>query len=229
MDAHQLLRATESNYFECRSYEDSGRLECKSIADGQERSPELAEFRTIFIRPSLVRFEFVRTNSPNAVLLQADGDSIRVHLSHEKEIQIVQSFDSLDTAAAAIQGVTLLTFPVVLSFLSDIGRFGLSNLKRVERLEDDKVDGDTCYKVRGEWGYNDIDLWIGQGSNVVKQIVCNSIRSRNSMGIFETAKQLAKLEGKECDIPNSNSFYSITKITFKTITFNNSITIDAIG
>ncbi len=222
----RILAALRENYQNCTSYEDLGTVTTKMFSDDSIEERQ-CEFSTVYIRPDMVRFE-IRDSDLRSVL-QANGDSVRnLSYGEDQTLKSVTLLPSLSQALGALQGITHGIFPITFGLLNDLTSPNLyDTLSNLDRQNDEIIDGNECYRVFGE--YRDLGtytLWISKEKNILK-CVEQTINENAVVKANLLAKPIIEAEGLEwTDIPPCSLK---TIYNFEQITFNNGITIDAIG
>lgn len=222
----RILSALRENYHNCTSYEDVGTIFTEMKFDETVQTDRF-QFSTTFIRPAMVRFEIQGAQSKT--VLQANGDSIRdLHYGEQNELTVVSLYPNLAKAIDTLRGVTQGVFPIIFGLLTELTDPNLfDSLSNMDRKADDIIDGQEVYQIFGELGdMGTYTLWISKNSNVlrcVETIMNESVAEKANL----VAKPIVEAEGSEwTDIPPC-TFKTI--YNFEQITFNNGITIDAIG
>lgn len=148
MNAESLLERMAEKYASCRTYADSGVAQFNSPVGEKER----LEFRTLFIRPGYLSFEWQdygprRGKSTDFSVLWSEDGIHRV-----KYIWGVEEIDSLSLAIAGATGCSSAAASVVTSLLLVELQESSKHLLTLSDLEikgEDVLDGICCFVLNG--------------------------------------------------------------------------------
>jgi hypothetical protein len=171
MNAQAILHNLIKRYSTCQTYSDVGFSETK----GQPK-PRL-DFRTYFCRPDKFRFEwtdyhpyFGKSTGPQHYALWSDGKKVYT-CYHFNDYQVRET-GSLLLAVAGATGISSGAAYFIHSLLLSPGRFPprLFRFKSCRKLEDDQIDGESCYVINGarKYGHN-TTMWVRTSDYVVKR------------------------------------------------------------
>lgn len=227
MHETKILAALRENYARCTSYEDAGIVKGSLIVN-DSKDELVSEFSTIFIRPNLLKFVMKRPGHQST--LQADGESIRqIHINEDLQ-DGVSVYPSLSDAISTTRGVTSGVLSVLFGLLDSSIDDYYEALSNLERLPDAVIDDKECYCISGKFKeVGIVTIWVQKENNVLRRIQESTNEEAIKMAL-EISRLIAESEGEE---PAQSLQYlpsaCTTTIDFKQVTFNNSITIDAIG
>jgi len=226
MHETKILAALRENYKSCVSYEDQGTVQLTLTL--KESVEELvSEFSTIFIRPNLLKFDI--KNRIGQVVLQANGESIReLHYRGNQPPDSISVYPNLPQAIGALEGVSQGVLSVVFGLLEDFKSPSFyDKLDNLKRLPDVVIDDLECHCISGQYNpYVTVTIWASKETNVLRRVE-KVISEEVSREAIEMTRSFEESEG----IPKTETgtFSTISTVDFKQVTFNNSITIDAIG
>ncbi len=227
MHETKILAALRENYGRCTSYEDVGTVGGALIINDSKEELS-SEFSTIFIRPNLLKF--VMKSSGRQSTLQADGESIRQIYTNENSQDGVSVYPTLSDAISTTRGVTFGVLSVLFGLLDSSIDDYYEALSNLERLPDAVIDDKECYCISGKFKeVGIVTIWVQKENNVLRRIQESTNEEAIKMAM-EMSRLLAEAEGE--DLAESLKYLPsacTTTIDFKRVTFNNSITIDAIG
>ncbi len=228
MDAEAIVRAASEKYSACLSYEDHGEIENHLTT---LRTTGQALFSTVFIRPSMMKFDFeTMPSDPEEKLnltLTANGDSVTAG-SLVGSTPHVKSYVSLSDAALSLKGVTWRVLPLISGLLNESTPNVLSILSDTQRLEDELINDEPCFKIAARnVSANDVHLWLSNEFALRKiRIVRNSNIDEKMIELMRTVFEAERQEFSEQAV--RDALESQSTIHFNRVTFNNSVTIDAL-
>lgn len=221
----KILAALRENYRSCTSYEDTGITQMRMTCSDSVETAE-SEFSTIFIRPNLLKFQ---SKTPDGqIVVQANGESIRELHYRGSQPSNAAVYPSLDHAIGAMEGVSQGVLSIIFGLLDDFaGNDFYSELQDLERLPDRTIDGTECHCISGSFrNIGSVTIWAAKENNVLRRVE-KTFSEEVARRALEMARMAAESEGLSWKEPPIYS--AVAMIDFNQVTFNNSITIDAIG
>lgn len=170
-----ILGRVAERYSRCKTYRDRGVV--TTLYRGKEqRLRDTAEFRTAFVRPDSIRFEFrdhPARGPSSRHIVWTDGESVRTRWDHEGkrgEPREERSLSAAIAGATGISGGTAHNIPRLL--LPDVvsGRSPL-DLSDLQVMEDESVERVPCFRIRGTWRGDPVTLWIDKKRMLIRKIV----------------------------------------------------------
>jgi hypothetical protein len=152
-EAGEILKKVLSTYVGCKSYRDEGAVANEfTTPDGKAEKPPESTFTTAFIRPDRLKLDFRHNDGGTAkrsvIWTLKDGARSWWDLDNK-----VEKAESLDFALGARAGVTMgvsTEIPTLLLASPKADRPApFSQLKKLKRLDDGKINGVDCYKIEG--------------------------------------------------------------------------------
>lgn len=145
----QITLAMEKAYAGCSSYRDSGVVKTVSVTDGGRFGGE-QPFRTAFVRPGRLRFEFtdrgLGERSSRLVVWVSDGD-VLTWWDPKPGVRQAASLQEALGAAAGLSGGVSDRVPGLL-LPREVGAG--SRLVSPERLDDAQDQGVLCFRIKGK-------------------------------------------------------------------------------
>jgi hypothetical protein len=232
MEARQILDAMEELYQRCTSYEDQGRH--WTFEEGNPEKLAGGAFETTYVRPGLLKFQVSiegdESNVPITHILQADGESIRVLELRENTPKSIVAYPNLDVAYGTIAGVTRGVYDFSLELLGEVNRIKITTPLTLDRLADEPIDDSSCYQLRGtldKSGSRSYVCWIEKDSFALKRVELRLSLSPEM--VAEANAQFNMIREAEGLPPEYIDLKPLKFIVhYDRVTFNNSITIDAI-
>jgi len=155
-----IVLAMERAYAGCSSYRDSGVVKTVSLTDGGRFGGE-QPFRTAFVRPGRLRFEFTDRGlggrSSRLVVWLSDGDAL-TWWDPKPGVRQAGSLQEALGAATGLSGGASDRVPGLL-LPREVGAG--SRLLRPERLEDADDRGVTCIRLKGKSRETPYSLTMG--------------------------------------------------------------------
>lgn len=155
-----IALAMERAYAGCSSYRDSGVVKTVSLTDGGRFGGE-QPFRTAFVRPGRLRFEFTDRGlggrSSRLVVWLSDGDAL-TWWDPKPGVRQAASLQEALGAATGLSGGASDRVPGLL-LPREVGAG--SRLLRPERLEDADDRGVTCIRLKGKSRETPYSLTMG--------------------------------------------------------------------
>lgn len=153
MTAEQILARMAAVYAGCRSYRDTGDVHSRFL--GKPGLPEYEKhrpFRTAFVRPDRFRFEFANQFPGGTELyrfiVHAAGDVVQSWWDVRPGVERPASLGLALAGATGVSGGAAHTVPALLMAEVVRGR-RLTDLTELARLDDEDLDGEACYRLRG--------------------------------------------------------------------------------
>ncbi|HEY1812671.1 MAG TPA: redoxin domain-containing protein [Kofleriaceae bacterium] len=192
--AADVLARVASTYKGLRAYADHGTITDRISAANGTREYS-STFRTAFVRPSRLRFEFdnLGYTDRDYVIWTADGRArtywyLKPSLVHEDG----DLADALETGA----GVSSMTSYVIPQLLEpDLLEGGILDLDRAVTVGEDTIAGRTCFHLRGTLAGATTELWIDRTSYLVRKLATHGAKDelaivyepRTTVGIADLA------------------------------------------
>jgi len=164
-------------YAACKSYRDDGVVVCTHIrgAHAFQRSTGRQPFRTLFVRPSRWRFEFLEeTVGPrhewHHYVIWTDGTGHHSWWTLCPDSEGPLPISRLLAGATGVSGGAAHTVPVLLD--PEVGGYSLTTCRHAEyEGDDEEVDGCRCAKVRVTREHGRAEtLWIDRGSFLLRRV-----------------------------------------------------------
>jgi|GEM_PF-1368687 len=187
MDPTDILQGVAERYSQCRSYVDSGLAEFDDMNQKRER----IEFKTEFVRPDYIRFEWQdygprRGKSERFSMLWSNGEKHIMRLNNNKPSFADQP--SLGMAVAGATGCSAGAAHIVPALLLDELRTDCKHLLLLTDLEvlpEEPLDGLNCYVLKGSLlKAGDHVLWISKNDFCLRRV-----RSDRSSTAEESERQ----------------------------------------
>ena len=173
LTADQILRRVAEVYAGCRSYRDSGIVKTVFIQSWGKHTVEKA-FRTAFVRPDQFRFEYYEEGEPlDRFVIWGQGEKARTWWGIEPGIQDARTVACALAAATGVSGGSARRIPGLLLTERIEAGWDISRLKNLERLDDSKLRGADCMRVRGATSSSHSDmvvLWIAKTTFLIRRI-----------------------------------------------------------
>jgi hypothetical protein len=173
--AQALMRQMIRTYATCKSYADEGVVTSVFANAGGTKTYE-RPFTTRFVRPARFRFEYRATTptgeSPQGIVW-GDGTSVREwswYMTSSSERQGADLFGALAGLAGTSTGASV-RIPALLLPKEDHA-LRIANLKELEVLGEETIDGVPCTKLRGLQPHDDstLLLWIDNGQKLLRKV-----------------------------------------------------------
>lgn len=169
----QIIDKMAHAYSSCKSYYDEG-VVTTVFHDKRGRRTEKLSFTTAFARPDRFRFEFREFRNGGQeyeqYIVWRDGESVRTWWSIQPGIENETSLGMAIAGATGVSGGSAYTIPSLL-LPDEIGGRGLTDLTRLEVLDDEDVNAVPCSKIQGRERSGDVNtLWVEKGSYLVRKI-----------------------------------------------------------
>jgi outer membrane lipoprotein-sorting protein len=172
MMANEILNRLAERYSSCRSYSDEGRVDFLDVYRHQEQ----LLFRTKFVAPNLLRFEWQdygpnRGKSSTFSTLLIRENAATVHYTWNPEA----SHETVSMAIAGVTGCSAAAASIVLPLLCqrdsrDPREHHLFEITAAAVARPEMVDGFRCQIVTGKWFNGDeITLWIDASDYSLKR------------------------------------------------------------
>jgi len=171
-DAAQILRRMGEVYAQCKTYRDSGMVETVYIDEDGKRREVKQPFKTAFVRPDRFRFEYTETEpggAKNRYIIWAKRADVRSWWDVEPGVKQEESLGLAVAGATGVSAGSAHTIPALL-LSSEVAGRTLLNVTHVSRIEDARLGGRDCYRIRGKFADDPITLWIDRASFLVRRI-----------------------------------------------------------
>lgn len=176
----QIIEKMAAQYASVKSYQDVGVVQ---EVFGSGRIHKVNEFKTYFVRPDLIRFEWrdapeeSRDSRPN--IFWSDGAEIFSLYNFSDGPEKAENISRAVAGATGISRGAAHTIPRLL--LTDVIGFSLTEMHRVTFLSHETFEGEECFVVRGfhPFGFS-IDVWISKRDMLIRKI-----REEGKNGTFE--------------------------------------------
>lgn len=142
-------------YATCATYRDSGKSITRFVTDNRRPYSSIKPFATAFIRPDRFRFEY-RSRHGDAeddwdrYIIWSDGRTVSTWWDVRPGVERQESLSLAVAAATGVSGGTAHTVSSLLFANQDYGR-RLTDLVEVRSLEDEHLDGGSCYRLKGQF------------------------------------------------------------------------------
>lgn len=167
LSAVKVLLDMKKAYRSCQSYLDHGEVRVSGTVEGGSFGSRLP-FATAFVRGGAFRFEFTDQGlgeRASRLILWASGDEVRAWWEVQGgERRVTSLAEALGAASGVSAGASLRVPGLLLPDRLGEGFF----LGAPERLEDEPVDGVTCYRIRGLGRQTPFSLVTGSTSAIVE-------------------------------------------------------------
>jgi outer membrane lipoprotein-sorting protein len=163
----RILLSMERAYRTCRSYRDSGVVTSTILTDGGRAGSE-RPFRTAFVRPGWLRFQFTDPGlgeRSSSYIVWSDGTQVRSWWDAQPGVRNPGSVYDALAVAAGISGGSSVRVPSLLL----PQEFGGGPLLVGPERTDDAVAGDAdCYRIRGKSRKTPYTLMMGAQTRTVE-------------------------------------------------------------
>jgi len=229
MDEQRIFSAVRENYAASTSYEDVGTM----VLHDKKNGDSVYKFTTIHIHPSILKFVMKSQSGRPDFELVADGNSVKATKMFPDGKTATSSYPTLDSALSAIGGFTFGCLSAAFSLVCREYEYGetLTKLESFRRLPDEIFSADECHVLEADLKATHYKVWISKENNTIRKVVTTSKWTedgfdllRKTLNMFFKAGEIdsAEPEGSISDV-------HITTYEYEQITFNNSITIDAVS
>jgi outer membrane lipoprotein-sorting protein len=151
LSAAEILEQMAKVYAKCKTYQDTGCVTIVfTIADGQHTDKR--PFSTAFVRPDRFRFEFKSSfdgSKWQRYIVWAEGKDVRTWWDIQPGVEKQSSLSMGLAGPTGVSGGSAHTIPVLL-MPDSIGGERLTDLAELKRLEDAKLGGVDCYRIKGK-------------------------------------------------------------------------------
>lgn len=193
--AKSILQKSGEKYAAVSSYQDSGTVEVTS--EGEQKSSGSIQFKTYFMRPELLRFEWVDNSAgkPTNNIVWLNGKETSIY--HEPNA--LKRGEALGLVAATVRSEgAAQSIP---RLLMNLGGFALTDLAELSLEREEKFDGAPCYvidgkhqvpettyapypqvKKEGKYELATMELWVDKNSYLIRKI-------RTTITIDSTVKE----------------------------------------
>ncbi len=167
MNSDSILRKVQKTYLEFRSCSDRGTV---------DRIPPIGEtsldFRTYFVRPSMVRFEWSGPHfeelPPDENIFCTNGEQVQMMFLNK-----LRFCSSLSNAMDCATGVSSASVYQILKLLLpeclEVNRIWYE-MRNARRLEDEEISGWPCYHLVGtSVKHDDEEVWISHDDFIVRR------------------------------------------------------------
>ncbi|MEO8574699.1 MAG: DUF2092 domain-containing protein [Pyrinomonadaceae bacterium] len=163
----QIIQKMSAQYASVKSYQDVG-----VIQDGSKNSTiKVNEFKTYFVRPNLIRFEWEDADDRDkfSSIFWSDGKGVFSFYNFSKDLEKEESISSAVAGATGISRGAAHTVTRLLS--TDVGGFSLTEMSRIILLSQEAFEGEDCFVVRGfhPFGFA-IDVWISKRDMLIRKV-----------------------------------------------------------
>jgi hypothetical protein len=168
--AGDILQQVAEAYAACATYVDQGVQYTKWIKP--EEPEDKKAFRTAFIRPEHLRFEYAARwkSGLSNMIVYMDGNAIQSKWNRRSPN--IRPETSLTTALAGTGWIGALIPRLLLPAM--VESWSILQLKSIEREADETFDGKACYRIKGHHpsGSSDepIQLWIDKQTRLILKI-----------------------------------------------------------
>jgi outer membrane lipoprotein-sorting protein len=167
--AEKILDEMAGVYASCKSYRDSGIVTTLVVMNNGDRRVEEKPFKTAFVRPDRLRFEYEDKTGkpPSRYIVWSDGKEVQTWWT----ITGLQKPKTLGLAlggATGVSGGSAATIPALLLPGQTWG--SLKGLREAKCTEDGKLENVECFRVEGTFGKHPITLWIAKDSHLLRRI-----------------------------------------------------------
>jgi outer membrane lipoprotein-sorting protein len=171
LPAQEILQRMAEAYATCESYNDLGVVKTVFFEkDGNRVTTK--PFATAFVRPNHFRYQYENIESEGEALIYiiwANGNEVQTWWDVNPGIQKKRNLGSAVAGATGVSGCSAHNVPTVLLPDRIDGR-KLSELSDAKRVEDDKIDGFDCFRIRGNEGDSATVLWIDKRTYILRMI-----------------------------------------------------------
>jgi hypothetical protein len=183
-NVEHVLRGMGEVYAAMTSYADTGEVNTTQLAPGKK--PVQVRFSTLYQRPSLFRFEFLRPHPYpplNQIVTQFvfgfDGTSAYQRKTKHSESATLTSLESLPVAIASATGISKGTAHTVARLLTpEMEGFSLLDLIEPRLNEQKHIDGITCYSIDAQHPNGSrYGLWIENDTFRLRKVIHATDRS----------------------------------------------------
>lgn len=166
-----ILKRMAQVYGQCISYQDTGMVEI-AYHEATSGRIEKMPFKTYFKRPNLLRFEWTDYNpwaEGRTSIVWSNGKEVFTYWEpdrYEKE-------ETLSLGVAGASGIShgaAHTVPRLL--VEEITGFKLTELTNLSLANDEEVEGELCYHIKGKQPFSDsiYDLWVSKRDFLLRKV-----------------------------------------------------------
>jgi outer membrane lipoprotein-sorting protein len=171
--ARVILERMAQVYATCNSYRDAGVVKTVFIEASGRRTVE-KPFKTAFVRPESLRFEYRDEGSDNhRYIVWSQGNDVQTWWDVTPGIKRPVSLELALAGATGVSGGSAQTVPCLL--LPDkVGGLRLTDLAEAQRIEDDRIDRADCFRIQGKEVDAPTVLWIDKTTHLLRRIVATA-------------------------------------------------------
>lgn len=174
LTAQEILQRMAKAYATCESYNDVGVVKTVFFEDNGNRVTT-RPFATAFVRPNHFRYQYENIESEGEALIYiiwANGNEVQTWWDVNPGIQKKRNLGSAVAGATGVSGCSAHNVPALLLPDRIDGR-KLSELSDAKRVEDEKIDGIDCFRIRGKEEDDVTVLWIDKRTCILRMIKSN--------------------------------------------------------
>jgi peroxiredoxin/outer membrane lipoprotein-sorting protein len=167
--ASDVLARVATTYRGLRAYADHGTITDRiSTANGTREYT--STFRTAFVRPNKLRFEYDNLGSTDRdyVIWTADG---RARTYWYLKPSLVREDGGIADALEEAAGLSSMTSYVIPQLLQpDLLDGGIGDLDHAVTVGEDSIEGRVCFHLRGALAGATTELWIDRASYLIRKL-----------------------------------------------------------
>lgn len=175
LTAQEILLCKAKAYATCESYSDLGVV--KTVFFQTDRNWNTTKpFATAFVRPNRFRYQYEVKDSegePSVYIIWANGNEVQTWWDVRPGVEKKRNLGSAVAGATGVSGCSTHNVPALLLPDRIDGR-KLSELSDAKRVEDEKIDGFDCFRIRGKEGDDVTILWIDKRTYLLRRIKSDS-------------------------------------------------------
>lgn len=170
LNGEQIVAKMAKEYASAKSYQDNGIVQASS---GVSNGPleKIVAFKTYFVRPKRIRFEWIYTDKysdSNFQIVWSDGKDTFTYWVTDP----VEKNPDLSSGIAGATGVSRgsgHTIPALL--LEEISGFRMTEMTRLSLLREERFEDENCYVVEGfhPFGFP-YHLWISKRDFLIRKL-----------------------------------------------------------
>ena len=173
LTAQQILERVAQVCAQCKTYRDTGCVTTVFVRGDGSRTDK-KPFSTAFVRPDRYRFEFT-SQMPGMgkryrYIVHMDANGVRTWWDVRPGVKKGSSLMMAVAAATGVSGCSALTVPRLL-MPGQITGGSLAYLDEPSRLQDGKLDGIECLRIKGEAVRGSpMTVWLDKTTLLVRRI-----------------------------------------------------------
>ncbi len=175
LTAQQILDKVAATYATCTSYRDSGVVTNDfgphTAGEHFPRHVVVKPFRTAFVRPDQLRFEYDDPTPQKAYIIWAKGTEVRSWWHVKRAVETQRTLGNALAGATGVSSGSAHTIPSLL-LPEQIKGAKLAAMTDLTRLPDETLDATPCFKLQGNYGFGHQPrtVWLEKTTFLVRRI-----------------------------------------------------------